>query len=792
MFKPPLKKGTGAGRVLPIASISNQPGGMMNKYVPGSGVGASSVAVRRLKLYKATQHTNTVPDTNQPTTVPDPPTIRSLIVANGSVSVFFSAPSNNGGSTITSYRVFSNPGGIEVSGTSSPITVTGLTNGTTYTFTMVATNVNGDSAVSNTSDDAVPDGAPQLYGQVKSVVSFYDNANLGYIIFNNTFSKMCVDDYQNVIIASYARSGTFTINKTDAIDGITQTPILTDTFIGTPSVSQGINTYYTYNIEIIKYDSDGSPQWVAKIGGDTNKANTIYDIVTDSNDGIYVLVGHGGSTVTYYNSDGTIFGTLNNSFQFGNFTSGRYCLIKYTSDGYIQWINTITAGDNNNQTVLLNTGNLVIDNNYNICMTCQVQRAGGGSGPTTIKFYEYTGVDSSNQIQFTLTTSDSYPFNMPYVDGQWQRGFLIKINPNNNYEWIARMVIPGAYGEQNSGPMNKNIVIDTNNDIYVCLGTISSASSPICNIYSAVSTSTNPLSALAAPYYRLDLRGNSLTPSAPQYYKFAAILKFNNNGIFQRASCVHQLHKSSVILDMNPYIGIDKTTNSLYLSMNAQGFDGTNAMSGAQLNKLYVNNFSANNANASNYDIIVTSAYTMTLAQPQSVIAIVKYNSSLQAQTMAYIDTPGGNSVSPVAVDSAGNVYITTTIRDNTTTKKIYVYNSLSGSNAVFDAFANINATSANTDGLVVCYSGDLTNVLWGAPITSSDGLNNSNFINVIDNYDNIYIGGTASLNKDASSNFVNLYNYNAVSGGYITNSLFGNMDVTNAVDRVGFVVKYQ
>jgi hypothetical protein len=34
-------------------------------------------------------------------------------------------------------------------------------------------------------------------------------------------------------------------------------------------------------------------------------------------------------------------------------------------------------------------------------------------------------------------------------------------------------------------------------------------------------------------------------------------------------------------------------------------------------------------------------------------------------------------------------------------------------------------------------------------------------------------------------------YNYNTVSSGHITNSLFGSFDVTNATDRVGFIVKY-
>jgi hypothetical protein len=61
-----------------------------------------------------------------------------------------------GGSAITGYTVTSSPGNISASGASSPIVVTGLTNGTAYTFTVVATNANGSSAVSSASNSITP------------------------------------------------------------------------------------------------------------------------------------------------------------------------------------------------------------------------------------------------------------------------------------------------------------------------------------------------------------------------------------------------------------------------------------------------------------------------------------------------------------------------------------------------------------------------------------------------------------------------------------------------------------
>jgi len=49
------KKGAGLGRVFAFASIANQPHTFENRYVPGSGVGASSIANRRANLRRATK-----------------------------------------------------------------------------------------------------------------------------------------------------------------------------------------------------------------------------------------------------------------------------------------------------------------------------------------------------------------------------------------------------------------------------------------------------------------------------------------------------------------------------------------------------------------------------------------------------------------------------------------------------------------------------------------------------------------------------------------------------------------
>ena len=96
--------------------------------------------------------------------VPGVPTIGTASAADSQASVSFTAPIFNGGSSITGYTVTSSPGGFNASGAASPITVTGLANGSPYTFSVVATNAIGSSSASGVSNSVTPNGAPVISG----------------------------------------------------------------------------------------------------------------------------------------------------------------------------------------------------------------------------------------------------------------------------------------------------------------------------------------------------------------------------------------------------------------------------------------------------------------------------------------------------------------------------------------------------------------------------------------------------------------------------------------------------
>lgn len=84
---------------------------------------------------------------------------------SGGVHVTWSAADGNG-TTVTGYTVVASPGGATVAVDGSTLTadVTGLASGTTYTFTVRATNAAGDGANSVPSNAVTPDGTPPVVG----------------------------------------------------------------------------------------------------------------------------------------------------------------------------------------------------------------------------------------------------------------------------------------------------------------------------------------------------------------------------------------------------------------------------------------------------------------------------------------------------------------------------------------------------------------------------------------------------------------------------------------------------
>jgi YD repeat-containing protein len=85
-------------------------------------------------------------------TAPGVPTIQRVLAINQALRVFFVPPDLTGGSAITNYTVSCTPTGggstVTASGTTSPLTVTGLANHTTYQCSLHASNTAGSGSES--------------------------------------------------------------------------------------------------------------------------------------------------------------------------------------------------------------------------------------------------------------------------------------------------------------------------------------------------------------------------------------------------------------------------------------------------------------------------------------------------------------------------------------------------------------------------------------------------------------------------------------------------------------------
>jgi Ca2+-binding RTX toxin-like protein len=129
-------------------------------------------------------------------TAPGAPTIASAVRGNNSVTVNWTPPGTTGGSPITGYvvRVRNTATNVQVgalrpaAATATSLVVTGLTNGTGYTFQVAAVNAIGPSAYSADSASVIPatvPTAPNILGVVRGANGLPVTATVAWIALNN-------------------------------------------------------------------------------------------------------------------------------------------------------------------------------------------------------------------------------------------------------------------------------------------------------------------------------------------------------------------------------------------------------------------------------------------------------------------------------------------------------------------------------------------------------------------------------------------------------------------------------
>ena len=173
-------------------------------------------------------------------TIPNPPT--NVIATSGAnqVSVAFQAPTNDGGAPIIDYTVFVSPGGSSVSGSSSPIVIIGLQNGTVYTFSVKARNAIGSSVLS-TSTSATPATTPSAPTTLSAVNITTTSVDISFNTADNGGSPIINYEYS---INAAAPTPTFIA--------------LTQIDNSSPITIPGLSASTTYNIKIRAVNALGS------------------------------------------------------------------------------------------------------------------------------------------------------------------------------------------------------------------------------------------------------------------------------------------------------------------------------------------------------------------------------------------------------------------------------------------------------------------------------------------------------------------------------------------------------
>jgi len=311
-------------------------------------------------------------------TVPGAPTIGTATVSgvSGTASVPFTAPASNGGSAITSYTATSNPGSI--TGTlsqagSGTITVSGLTNGTAYTFTVTATNAVGTSVASSASNSVTPYSTPAAPtitsiagGNQQLTVNFTAGATNGSAITNYQYST---DGGSTWTVVSPSQ---------------TSSPIVITTTSGSSPVSLTNGTSYNIQIEAINAAGAGTTSGTTAATPFTTPGAPTITSITPSNQQL----------VVNYTAPGVTGGSAVTGYQYS--TDGGSTFV--TAGTYDGSTITITTTSNSSTTLVNGTS-------YNVQIKA-VNAAGAGTATGTTTGTPY----NATPVQLAISSVPAYAY----------------------------------------------------------------------------------------------------------------------------------------------------------------------------------------------------------------------------------------------------------------------------------------------------------------------------------------------------------------------------------------------
>jgi hypothetical protein len=354
-----------------------------------------------------------------PASVPQAPTIGTVTLSGTSASIPFTANAT-GGAAVSTFTATSSPGGFTGTG-SSPISVSGLSAGTAYTFTVTATNSQGTSSASSASNSVTP-------------VSYFTMSWGSYYPYNvaSRTGGFGVNGYTGA-----TGSGNALVNNSGAVitnGNIRPTTLIND---GTPTRnSYGIDasgnsywiTFENKTSYVISQDSSGAVRWQRKFTDPVSFNATYPTYISNGHlgrDGYFYILGN-------WNLSGTNYPFLTKL----NPATGSSVWSKLFPSDQGAW--SMAADSNGNLCVqYYNTANFIIGYNSSGTKTFQKSISAGSINSSTHgvtsdssgNFYVVTANNSNDTVRLTKINGSG--------DVSWARSIAVTNNPGGkNVYWI--------------------------------------------------------------------------------------------------------------------------------------------------------------------------------------------------------------------------------------------------------------------------------------------------------------------------------------------------------------------
>jgi hypothetical protein len=397
------------------------------------------------------------------TTVPQAPTIGTAAGSNASATVTYTANAT-GGKAVSAYTATSSPGSLTGTG-ASPITVSGLTNGTAYTFTVTATNANGTSTASAASNSVTPN-----FTNFFQIINYSGSQNFSDI--NRIRFDASNNMYTSATYTQSGLSGTMPVAlRQTALGAITWQKGLSNN--STTNRSWGIafdssgNVYLTGALVagaestgiLAKYNSSGTLQWQRTLTDYPRGDSRVYatKLFVDSSNVIWVygeLSAQGDGSITQgyistFDTNGSITNrwALNNNLSGGNYSNVNELVVASSGNRY--WSGSLYDTTSGQFRSFLTKHN---SSNARTFLTTYTGSYDSGSGLWRTATLNSIKVDSSENV---------YAIGGGLYSGNISVNTVLKFNSSGTLQW--QKAISG------SNATSYGIAIDSSGNSYALL-----------------------------------------------------------------------------------------------------------------------------------------------------------------------------------------------------------------------------------------------------------------------------------------------------------------------------------